>query len=146
MNNYKTFPKHYDSAELERLGKQSLALRRVSQAVRNGTIKPDDHCALCTYVGKTVAHHYRGYDYPFDVWWICRICNANLDVHDGSLNIQQARAYLFEKRYVWQNYWKNKSRELMDCVCCGLDDQRRKMEPLNWDEYICQSCASKLLD
>ena len=39
-----------------------------------------------------VAHHWKGYEYPFDVWWICFSCNKQLHHrHDGSLTKEEAR-------------------------------------------------------
>lgn len=143
---FKTSPKQYTSEEFERMGKQALALRRISQALANGTISRAEKCALCGTVCKTVAHHHKGYDFPFDVWWICYKCNGNLRVHDGSMTMEQARAYLFAKKDGWQNYYSNKSREIMDCVICGISDERRNMRHLDdWDECACVNCADKLL-
>lgn len=42
-----------------------------------------------------VGHHWRGYDFPLEVWWVCRRCNVRLrGRHDGSLTLDQARARL----------------------------------------------------
>lgn len=43
-----------------------------------------------------VPHHFRGYDFPLDVWWVCRSCNRRLvNKHDDSLTIEEARKYIF---------------------------------------------------
>jgi len=57
-------PKHYTEQDLLRRGKQAVASRRVRQAVANGTLQKAEQCQLCGRFGKTVAHHYMGYDYP----------------------------------------------------------------------------------
>lgn len=42
-----------------------------------------------------VAHHYRGYDHPYDVWFICMSCNRRLQhKHDGVMNLEQARVFV----------------------------------------------------
>jgi len=44
-------------------------------------------------------HHWRGYDYPLDVWWVCGSCNLALaGKHDGSLPTPEAA-----KRYILDN-------------------------------------------
>ena len=41
------------------------------------------------------AHHWRGYEYHEDVWWICYSCNRKLhNVHDGSLDKDAARRFI----------------------------------------------------
>lgn len=47
---------------------------------------------------RIVAHHWRGYDHPLDVWWICASCNRKLvGKHDGSLTREQARELITGK-------------------------------------------------
>lgn len=39
-----------------------------------------------------VAHHWRGYDYPDDVWWVCYACNYVLQgCHNGAFTLEEAR-------------------------------------------------------
>lgn len=33
---------------------------------------------------KTDAHHWKGYDYPLDVQWLCRSCHVNLEPRRGA--------------------------------------------------------------
>lgn len=77
---------------------QKEAYWRVSNAVRNGQIEKLKTCQLCGLNCKHTrihAHHWRGYDYPLDVWWACNHCNSQLyGRHDGKMNIAQARDYL----------------------------------------------------
>jgi len=92
-------PKDYTGEDLLKMGKQSLAMRRIGQAKRNGTVIQSPRCEVCDDECETVAHHWRGYDHPFDVWWVCRMCNANLPHHDGRWNIKQARAHILEQKF-----------------------------------------------
>ena len=42
-----------------------------------------------------VAHHWRGYEYHEDVWWICYSCNRKLmGRHDGSMDKSAARQFV----------------------------------------------------
>lgn len=44
---------------------------------------------------KLCAHHWRGYNYPLDIWWICHSCNFKLKGrHDGSLTLSQSRSMI----------------------------------------------------
>lgn len=71
----------------------------VSKAIRRGEMVPPSVCSVCgidvvqyhlKYDGsniphanpKIVAHHWRGYAYPLDIWWVCTSCNYHLP-HDG---------------------------------------------------------------
>lgn len=74
---------------------QTIATSRLNTAVRRGEVTPLDECQLCDKPGYTVAHHWRGYDYPTDVWWVCNPCNTLLSgKHDGSLTLAEAREYV----------------------------------------------------
>lgn len=69
---------------------------KIYAAVRKGLIPgPTNHCPLCGKdyeLSNIVPHHWRGYDYPLDVWWICCHCNLRLSHrHDGSLTLEEAR-------------------------------------------------------
>jgi len=77
--------------------------------MRKGVIpKRPDHCELCLRqacrrgypFGQALeAHHWRGYEYPLDVWWVCRSCNRKLSHrHDGSLTIEEAREVIHLSR------------------------------------------------
>jgi hypothetical protein len=43
-------------------------------------------------------HHWRGYEYPTDIWWVCDSCHTRMRVnrigHDGSVTLDDARAML----------------------------------------------------
>jgi len=85
--------KKYDDGDYLRRGRQAVATQRVSQAVRNGTIQKTDTCASCGATCEPVAHHYAGYDHPFDIWWVCRTCNAYLP-HNNELTLEQAKIFM----------------------------------------------------
>ena len=70
---------------------QRLAYRLVYRALQKGTLMRPAYCQLCGQCGRICAHHWRGYDYPLDIWWICSRCNALLDCHDGTLTLESAR-------------------------------------------------------
>ena len=88
----------------------NLAHSKVHKAIASGQLIRPSICELCdkdvtkettqiwhtgTRHKRLVAHHWRGYDYPFDVWWICSSCNRRLiGRHDGSLTKEQARWWI----------------------------------------------------
>ncbi len=145
VRNWRTQHKEYTDTELLKRGKQALALRRVSQAIRNGTLKRGDTCQTCGDKCETVAHHYKGYDKPFSVWWICRVCNANLDVHDGSLTLEQARDYLraiYVQKFVRRmgiQQWTQKQGDW--CGVCDAYCRRNEMHEVD-DMMLCHHCFS----
>jgi hypothetical protein len=98
----------------------------VSKAIRSGELKKSDTCQVCDrdpsapdelkiFLGieigqrgkKLIGHHWRGYDYPLDVWWVCYSCNRKLRVHDGSVSLQQARE-IIERPFEWFSRWERK--------------------------------------
>ncbi len=76
---------------------RSEAHRLINRSIKRGKIKRPDKCEICGAKQRVwhsfsndeviiVAHHWRGYDHPLDVWWVCISCNALLrGIHDGSL-------------------------------------------------------------
>lgn len=75
--------------------KPSQAHQAVSAFVKRGALTPLDTCQTCGTAGRTVAHHWRGYAYPLDVWWVCLRCNRKLwRTHDGAFSLQMARNYV----------------------------------------------------
>lgn len=55
----------------------------------------NDRCELCDKECFVVGHHWKGYDHPGDLWWICTSCNAKLKYkHDNIMNWEQARIYI----------------------------------------------------
>lgn len=123
-------PKDYTDEDLILVGKRTIAVRRVSQALKKGTLKRGNACQVCDSECKTVGHHYRGYDYPFDVWWVCRKCNTRLP-HDGSIGLEAARLVIGHKLYRlktkgWHNwqgwlYWQDWSqKQVGPCGICGV--------------------------
>ena len=77
---------------------QGSAHDSIEYAVKRGQVIKPDACQICGWTKNLVAHHYRGYDHPLDVWWVCRSCNKSLRAHDGSLTLEQAKD-LIAQRY-----------------------------------------------
>jgi hypothetical protein len=77
---------------------QKQAWDMVSAEVRAGRMLQPGTCATCDAKEKLWGHHWRGYDYPCDVWWVCSSCNRLLDVHDGSQTLEAARVDVAAKR------------------------------------------------
>lgn len=72
-------------------GDAKRAANRVLAAVKAGELVRGERCELCGTACKAVAHHHRGYDFPLNVWWICRACNKRLEhEHTGQLSKEQA--------------------------------------------------------
>lgn len=70
-----------------------VARDKLRKEVKAGRIVKPDFCQLCGHSGNLLGHHYRGYAYPLDVWWICHSCNTFPALrHDGTQTIEQARA------------------------------------------------------
>jgi len=80
----------------------------VKQAIDDGKLTRPDRCELCgcnaaeweaipwrKKLGRKFriyAHHWRGYEYPLDVWWVCQPCNWKLrKKHDGMLIKEDAQ-------------------------------------------------------
>lgn len=88
----------------------------VSKALKSGELKRPEFCELCEgnqlkhvvfWRRSTdvviVAHHWKGHEYPLDVWWLCRLCNNLLnDKHDGSMTKEQAKDYVLSRRSKYQ--------------------------------------------
>lgn len=115
-------PKTFTDEELLHKGRQNVAIRRVKQAKDNGTLVPATHCEVCGDPCTTVAHHYKGYSHPFSVWWVCRFCNANIPVHDGSWTVKDARSHVLYKKFErpLQIASANEHR-IRECTVCGID-------------------------
>jgi len=94
------------------------------QSVR-GVLHRPNFCELCgcdmsernrlrqsfglNFNAKLHGHHWRGYDYPLEVWWVCPTCNHALaGKHDGSLSKEDAKQlvkpYDPEREKEWLEY------------------------------------------
>lgn len=81
----------------EREIKRDNATKAVKKAIDSGELTKGETCELCgcgardrktpilvdyafysPWTSIIVAHHWRGYDYPLDVWFICQSCNVIL--------------------------------------------------------------------
>jgi len=63
----------------------------VRYAVRVGNIVKPKECQICGHERTLVGHHWHGYNYLLDVWWVCHPCNHKLPAHDGSITLEQAK-------------------------------------------------------
>lgn len=82
----------------------------VKQAIADKTLAIPKRCELCGDVKEDawtktlfshllpnrrpfiVPHHWKGYDFPLDVWFVCYSCNALLrGYHSGSVSKEQIR-------------------------------------------------------
>lgn len=67
----------------------------VSAALSHGKLRRAEACELCgDENGYIIAHHWRGYDDPLDVWWICRSCNTKLIGQHNGISREEAREYI----------------------------------------------------
>lgn len=104
-----------DKVSRYNLRHQQFAHKEVNKAIRNGTITRPDTCEICgampgvsslrTLSGRpasrtlVVGHHWRGYLYPLDIWWLCASCNLMLGSrHDGSLTKEQAALFIARRK------------------------------------------------
>lgn len=113
--------------------KQNIAHMAVSKAIKSGEMTRLEVCQVCgrnpstdkrwwhglydydplssgTRYKMTIAHHWRGYDYPLDVWWVCYSCNRKLRVHDGSVSLQQAKEVINGSAFEWFGLWERAQR------------------------------------
>jgi hypothetical protein len=88
--------------------RQNPAHGKVNAAIVKGTLIRPKNCELCGELDhiyrptihkwarhNIIAHHWRGYEYPLDVWWICKSCNRRLHgCHDGTMTRDEARRFI----------------------------------------------------
>jgi endogenous inhibitor of DNA gyrase (YacG/DUF329 family) len=56
------------------------AENKLHYAVKTGKIFKPTTCANCGKVPKRLeAHHYKGYDFPYDVIWLCTTCHLAVE-------------------------------------------------------------------
>lgn len=74
---------------------RNRAYTTLHRAVDAGKLVKPDTCQLCGRNCQHIrigGHHYKGYNYPLDVWWVCQRCNGLLEFrHDDSLTLEAAR-------------------------------------------------------
>lgn len=110
-----------------------VARSKLRRAVTRGVLVRPDACVLCGAEGPVFGHHFRGYAYPLDVWWVCISCNTRLKVHDGSQTKEEAarqmgsvkktdnhdpRAKLALRRHFLAKYHAEDRANVLDC-CQG---------------------------
>lgn len=100
-----------NSAYVDQFNKAALAriaISAVNSAIASGKMMRLDTCQICgdtpanTKRPAIVGHHWQGYDYPLDVWWICRPCNRFLSgekYHNGTFNLEQVRKVVHNHRH-----------------------------------------------
>jgi len=140
--------KEYDLYDFIYKGMQSIAGLRINQALRNGTFERADKCEICGKEYKTIAHHWNGYENPFDVWWVCHKCNAHLP-HDERITKEQARARINGLKEYWtKEYIYNNPHP---CAICDIKSTLGKYIRLD-DQYddewwfVCSYCCKDLFD
>lgn len=80
---------------------QREAITAVNQAIKRGKLSPTDQCQICGQQGNLEGHHWRGYDHPLDVWWLCGSCNCTLRgeaMHSGLVTLEEAQAMVRDLR------------------------------------------------
>jgi hypothetical protein len=94
------------STEYQR--KYFKASNQLEKALQTGLLVRPENCELCgatpgpkpykeagviKFRASIQAHHWRGYDHPTDVWWICQLCNLRLmgrENHAGNMTKEDA--------------------------------------------------------
>lgn len=99
-------------------------------------------------------HHHNGYDKPFDVWWVCRSCNANIPHlddygrrHWANKSKKHAKKFVINKCFKKPLYyflWRDKQDE--SCEICGCKGKGVEMiaRQLRYREtsLLCHYCDS----
>jgi hypothetical protein len=62
--------------------KKYKAHSMISNAIRDGRLKREDRCSLCSSDQHVHAHH-DDYDYPMSVRWLCCICHNKWHKENG---------------------------------------------------------------
>jgi hypothetical protein len=127
----KKFASSWDAFDVAEVARDHLR-----KEVKAGRIVKPDQCQLCGTDGLLFGHHWRGYAFPLDVWWVCISCNTVLKVHDGSQSFESARrivktrpgkrktdnsnlaAKLDLRRYFLRTYHATEPIHVLDC-CQG---------------------------
>lgn len=149
-------PKRYTPNDLMKLGEKTLAVRRLNQAVKNGTMTRAGVCEIHpSHGGPTVAHHWNGHTNWFDVWWVCYWCNKHLTCHDGTESIEWARVRLLYSAKDGQSDLdsvanKKESKRLV-CDGCGIRALMGDMIRIPNDQsnpylanFLCEVCCFKM--
>lgn len=54
---------------------KNAARRMVQSYVKKGKIEKPEKCEVCQREARICAHHYRGYDHPLAIIWLCASCH-----------------------------------------------------------------------
>jgi len=92
---------HYDRPYTQRDAQRIAAWAEVAR-LRNA-FQDARECQVCgsqrTLRDRPLSgHHWRGYDHPSDVWWVCESCHIRMRSqhigHDGTLPLAEVRYIL----------------------------------------------------
>jgi hypothetical protein len=143
-------------ARNKRRMKAIQAQQQVIKATKNEDLIRPSSCELCgstpdpikvCYESGTifrpaiVAHHWRGYDYPLDVWFICAHCNVKLSgeqFHNGSVSKDEAREYVLNFKCAKPEPAWNHSCEFDSCNSFAKTGERFCYQHLPNDNPVCQ--------
>lgn len=88
----------------ENRGNYKTAHQKLNRSIKSRKLIRKDYCEICGHNKETdphlriVGHHWKGYDFPLDVWWVCSQCNGLFhDLHDGSLTIEKAKEIALQR-------------------------------------------------
>lgn len=112
-----------------------VARDELRKAIKSGRMIRPDNCELCNTSGPTFGHHFKGYLFPLEVWFVCISCNTRLTVHDGSQTKENAKvqmsknkatktdnhnpgAKLALRKYFLEKYHADGAAKVFDC-CQG---------------------------
>ncbi len=60
---------------------KASAREKVNRALKSGKLNKPKTCENCGISGGRIeGHHYKGYDYPLDVQWLCTPCHCKADL------------------------------------------------------------------
>jgi hypothetical protein len=54
---------------------KNISRNKIEICIKNGSIKKPNSCENCNKISKLEAHHYKGYEHPLDVIWLCKDCH-----------------------------------------------------------------------
>ena len=123
---------------------QKNAHRQVAKAIQENTLVRPHRCEVCGIEDscdhvEIVAHHWKGYDYPLDIWWICKSCNWQLRgkaFHIGGYSRAMAALMI-----------QAKSQYFGKCYQCAMDFEYRRLVNL-YTPYVeeTKQCIQKMKD
>jgi len=130
--------------------RQSQGQAKTRKHINDGELVPKTYCEICGreeglnrkngHKGiRIVPHHYKGYEYTMDVWWICRACNLLLsNKHDHSIKtLDAARVHIFNDPMF---HYKNVDRDEVKNRISLLQEELLIMKRrLKWSTVLSES-------